>query len=231
MAEKENQPKEKKSKLEITLEAFSGVVATNRIKLKPNEYGEKAYGFANSIYDVIMGSKNIGEMREQNYQASKAEYQRLGVAGEPTYLSNPELSRLILKQVEENMSSVKIGELYNAVKKFAPKLDIKIDDKIKNMSFNSLIDIIRERKAITKEGKLDLKKLSKEEQVAYSMYELISESYKEATVFNLMADAFYQSANETGKNLNKILQPEEKKESKAVKVNPEEEDEELRIAA
>ena len=208
MANNTETPAKKPSLLEATLlrEDFIQTVATNLMKVNPNDYGTKGMDAANSTYQTLMNSEGMNEYKGNLNNKKQAEYTALGVAGEPSQISNADLSYEIIKQIDEVMSMSKLGELYDVVKKVAPGLDFKIDDKIKNMTANDLIQIAHNKKAITEKG-FDLSKLSKEEQVGFTMYQTLSSAYKEMSALNLMSGSLYQKYNEQCKAISDELAP------------------------
>lgn len=212
MTDKDKSKEKKSSALEDTLlrEDFMQTVASNLIKSKPNEYGSKGLDAANSVYDQVMNSENMSAYRNQLNGKKQELYRSQGVAGEPSAMSNGDLSYEVMKQIDSVMSMSKLGELYSVIKKAVPGLDIKIPKGIENMTQNQLIEIASKKKALTEKG-LDATKLSKEEQVAFAMYETLSSAYKELGAANLISNAIYQEFNEKGKILSDELKPKEEK--------------------
>ena len=212
MTDKTTKQKES-SVLERTLlrEDFRGIVATNLIKSDSNKYGTQATQNAETSYDALMNSEYVQEIRKKAHQSQKAEYAKLGVAGESSYMSNQEISALIITQINEVMEMSKLGDLYAVVKKIAPGLDIKIDERIKGFTKKELLQSAIEKKAINEKGELDSKKLSKEEQMAIEMYQNLSQAYKEIDATNLRTNALYARFNEMGSAINKELNPEPEK--------------------
>jgi len=198
MAEKEDKKKEP-SNLEKTLLRgdFQQIVGTNTAKSDPTRYGSFGLEVADPAYDNVMNSEAIQKLRTAEYQKKKAEYKANGVFGDPTYLSNPEVSNLVMKQIEEQMSLASLGELYSVIKKVAPSLDFKIPEQLKGLSQQKLLQSAIEKKALTEKG-LDSKKLSEDEQNAFALYQTLSNTYKEANVLNLLNAGVYGQANQVG---------------------------------
>lgn len=218
MAEKKDTKQKEASVLEKTLlrEDFQGIVGSNYVKL---HYGKEAGEDIDKKYSSIMNGEKINEIRSQYHEEQKARYKSKGIAGEPSYLSHSDLSLLVAEQIDQVMLRSKLGKLYSVIKKVAPKLDIKISDKIKDMTMKELEEIMVKKNAITKDGKLDLNKLSKEEQSAYLMYNTLSDAYREISGANLIGKTAYEKYNEKGKVANDILEPKDE-EGKLIEMKP-----------
>jgi hypothetical protein len=213
MAEKEGEKKEL-SNLEKTLLRgdFQQIVGTNVAKSDPTRYGSFGLEVAEPAYDNVMQSEAIAKVRNAEYQNKKAEYQSRGVFGDPAYLSNPEVSNLVMKQIDEQMSIASLGELYNVIKKIAPGLDFKIPEQLKGLSQTKLMQSAIEKKALTDKG-LDAKKLSEDEQNAFALYQTLSSTYKEANVLNLLNAGVYGQANAVGNAIWEKYNPKPKEEA------------------
>lgn len=220
MANNGNSKEKEPSVLEKTLlsEDIQLTNATNRIKANPFKYGSQAYESSQGAYDAVMKGEEITKIRQGAYDSKKAEYQKLGVSGEPSYVSDSDVSALILKQTDEVIAMAKLGDLYNVIKKVDPSLDIKIPEKVKNISQLELM-----KKAVNEKGEFDEKKLTKEEKIAFSMINLVSEAYKEAIVNKVSQNEYYTSMKEAFKQMTEELEPKEDK-SKIVQMNPAEQE-------
>ncbi|MFA5953397.1 MAG: hypothetical protein WC812_02285 [Candidatus Pacearchaeota archaeon] len=216
MTEKKPEPKKEPSILEKTLlrEDFMQIVGANLVKANPNEYGSRGVNYVDPVYSQVMNSEAVNNIRLNEYQKSKQEYEARGVFGDPSYLSNPEISNLVIRQIDEVMEKSSLGELYSVVKKIAPGLDFKLPDKLKGLSREEVINNVIKKGAITKEGGLDAKKLSPEEQDYFGFYQLISNAYKEISALSLMNSGFYSSINAMGNQLGEKYFPKPKEKEK-----------------
>jgi hypothetical protein len=195
MSEEKKEP----SFLEKTLlrGSFQGVVGAN------------ALGVSDPIYNLVMKNPEIMELREEDYQKKLQEYKHLGVAGNPSYMQDTDLSELVLKQIDVQMRMAKFGELYDIMQKMGKSFESKLPEQIKNLSFDSIF----KKGTDEKTGKFDEKKLSEDEKIGLSMYNEFAEFYRNTCKGSTINKFAYQDMNSSLKAVWEKYNPTPKEET------------------
>jgi len=86
--------------------------------------------------------EEIKKAKEEQYNQLTKEYESMGIAGEPTYPSNPDFSYKVIQGLEQVMETSYLEDLAEGVNKFIPGLDFELPDKLKGYSFIKLKQIM-----------------------------------------------------------------------------------------
>ena len=206
MAEKELTERESRRNLTLsTLERtlIQDTLGTNIIKTDPYKYGQVGLESAESSYDSLMSSEEVQKMKEGEYQSKKREYKELGVAGEPAYPVNSEISYKIIQGLEQTMQISHLEDLAEGVKKVAPALKYDLPDKLKGFIYGELI-----QKAVDEKGNVDIKKLNQDEQAAIGSYEILREAYRRSVAMNIVNSNYLGDLNAQAKQIMDAYNPE-----------------------
>jgi hypothetical protein len=197
------------SNVKKTLESklIQNAVGSNLVKSNPHKYsGELGFQSAESVYDSSMSSDDAKKIKEQIYQGKINEGKQLGIAGEPTYTSNYDLSVQLARQLNEVLAIARISELEKSAKDVGAKLSFAVPEELKDYIPQELM-----QKAVNSEGKVDLKKLDEKEQHAFGFYQILSESYKRACALKTTQANYFADLNDEGMQIANLYKKEEKK--------------------
>jgi len=217
-----NEPvKEKKSSALETLlrEDFRNLTAVEDIRSDPFKYGSENKQIADSVYDNTMGSELMGKYKNEIYQGKKEKYKSKGVTGDPV-VPDAEVVYAVREQIEQAMLMANLGELEKVINKITDKIDFKVPEKLKKISYTQITKELQERKAISAKGEVDLNKLSEDKKNALEMYKVLSQFYTQANVKSLIDGVVYDSINKVGKDIEEKYNPKKKEEAKVVQMNP-----------
>ncbi len=206
---KEEMEQARATNVKKTLESkfIQSTVGSNLVKTNPYLYtGELGFRSAESLYDQTMSSDDAKKLKEQIFNQRIKEGKELGVAGEPSYPSGYDVSFQIMKQLGEVLSISRLAELEKAVQDSGAKLDFKVPDELKDYISSELIN-----KSVGEDGKIDIKSLSKQEQDALGLYQVLSESYKRACALKASQANYFADLNAQGKQIADFYKKEEKK--------------------
>ena len=172
---------ERESRKNLTLSTLERTLIQNTLGANlasdVTKYGTEGKEVAKGAFD----NEEIKKAKEEEYQRLSRENESLGVAGDPSYAyDNNYISNKILNGLEQAMEISYLEDLAEGVNKFIPGLDFKLPDKLKGYVHSELI-----QKAITAEGKLDVEKLSKDEEDALGVYQNLREAYRLHSVKNI----------------------------------------------
>ncbi len=142
--------------------------------------------------------EEIKKAKEEEHQKLSKQYESLGVAGEPTYPSNSDISYKIIQGLEQVMEQSYLEDIAEGVNKFVSGLDFKLPDKLKNYVPSELM-----QKAMTAKGEVDIKKLSEDEGIALSVYHKLREAYRLTTAKKVI-DSNY--LGDTKQYLNSVME-------------------------
>jgi len=136
------------------------------------KYGTNGKAAAKDAFN----GEDIKKEKDEEYKSLSEKYESMGVAGEPTYPSNSDISYKIINGLEQVMEASYLEDLVEGVNKMAPELKFNLPDKLKGFVYNEFIQKAAERK----DGKLMInpKKLSEDEQTAIEVYENLKEAYR-----------------------------------------------------
>ena len=220
MAEKELTERESRRNLTLsTLERtlIQDTLGTNIIKTDPYKYGQVGLESAESSYDSLMSSEEVQKMKEGEYQSKKREYKELGVAGEPAYPVNSEISYKIIQGLEQTMQISHLEDLAEGVKKVTTELKSKLPEKLKELIYNfpeklksyKYSELIQ--KSANEKGEPDIKKLSEDEQAAIGSYEILREAYRRSVAMNIVNSNYLGDLNAQAKQIMDAYNPEGEK--------------------
>ena len=197
MANKKAPTLEDNAKATLSIEEFQNILGSNKVKKDPFQYGQ--LGVQSS--DSAMNSEGIQKLRQEEYNALVQEYNQLGVAGEPNYPSNQEVSHKVMKQIQESKERITLGGLEGIVKSLG--FDAKLSDGMKKYTFMELIN-----KTINYEtGEQDLEKLSKDEQYAFEKYQILSQAYDRGCVYKTTEENKFADLNAKMEELDENYNP------------------------
>jgi len=172
-----------------------------------NNFGEEG----KSVYEMYMASKEVKDIREKDYQERKEEYKSRKVVGDPSYLSDGDVTNKILEQIEENRPFVYLGDLEEIVKSIAPNFEFELPEELKKYNYSTLTKIAMEKGAIDeKNGTVDIKRLSKEEQEAFEKYNILVKAYDKACSLNMLNLYSFTELNAIDKAVTEKYHPKEK---------------------
>jgi hypothetical protein len=194
MGEKELSKEEKAEQaratnVKKTLEAklIQDTLTTNAILNNQSLYGSENVERAQNYYSNLTSGEDFSKMREADYKQTADTYKKMGIFGEPSRPSNADISAKLIQQFNEVTQIATLEELLtgakNAVKKAGAKIEQEeLPQELKNYTYTDLIKLAGEKGAISKDGKLSIDKLNKNEQNAFNMYNVLVGVYKEACI-------------------------------------------------
>ena len=164
---------ERESRKNLTLSTLERTLVQNTLGANlasdVTKYGTEGKEASKGAFN----SEEIKKAKEEQYNQLTKEYESMGIAGEPTYPSNPDFSYKVIQGLEQVMETSYLEDLAEGVNKFIPGLDFELPDKLKDYVHAELV-----QKAITAEGKLDTEKLSEDEKTALGVYQNLREAYR-----------------------------------------------------
>jgi len=201
------------STLERTL--IQNTLGSNIIKKDPFKYGQMGLESAENSYDSLMSGEEVQKMKQEEYDATKEEYTKLGVAGEPSYPSNANISYKIMQGLENVMKTSYLEDLAEGVKKVVPKeqlpeklkeLIYDFPEKLKGYIHSELIQKAAEEK---EDGKImiNLEKLSEDGQSAIASYQILREAYRRSVAMNIVNSNYLGDLNEKAKQIMEKYNP------------------------
>jgi len=179
----ENQLTERESMRNLTLSTLERTLIQTTLGANlakdTTKYGSVGLESAKSAFN----SEEIKKAKEEKYQELSKQYEELGIAGEPTQLSNSDFSYEIIKGLESVMKNSYLEDLAEGVNKITPELKFELPDKLKGYILSELI----QKAAEEKDGKIMInpEKLSEDEQIALRVYEKLKEAYRLTTAKNV----------------------------------------------
>jgi len=192
MTDKKPTPRESMRKLTLSTLERTLIQNTLGANLASNvaEYGTKGADSAKNAFN----SEEIKKEKEEEYQKLIGEYESLGVAGEPTYPSNSDISYKIMDGLEHVMEISYLEDIAKGVNKIAPELKFELPEKLKGYVHKELI----QKAAEEKDGKIMInpEKLSEVEKDALGVYEKLRESYRLTVAKNVMDSNYLGDAKE-----------------------------------
>ena len=130
MAKQNKQPTERESRRNMTLSTLESILIQNTLGANlasdVTQYGLMGKNASKGTFD----NKEIKEAKEEHYKNLSKQYESLGVAGEPTYPSNSDISYKIISGLENVMKTSYLEDLAEGVNKFIPGLDFKLPEKL-----------------------------------------------------------------------------------------------------
>lgn len=174
MTEKELTPREKMKNL--TLSTLERTLIQNTLGANlasdVTKYGTNGKEAAQGAFNT----EEIKKEKEKEYQELSKQYENLGIAGEPTYPSNSDISYKIIQGLEQVMKTSYLEDLAEGVNKFVDGLDFELPDNLKGYVYNKLV----KKAAEEKDGKIMLNptKLNENEKDALEVYENLKEVYR-----------------------------------------------------
>jgi len=184
----EKKPTEKESMRNLTLSTLESILIQNTLgaNLASDKTKYGTFGSENSKH--AFNSKEIKDAKEEQYQELSKKYKSLGVAGEPTYPSNYDISYKIMEGLEQVMETSYLEDLAEGVNNFVPELDFKLPEKLKGYIHAKLI----QKAAEEKDGKIMInpEKLDEDEKTALGIYDKLREAYR-LTAAKKVIDANY----------------------------------------
>ncbi len=182
---------------------LQGIAGANIVRSNPFQYGELGMHGGESTYEASMTSPEVQKMREEAYKAAKKEGQQLGVFGEPSYPTNYELSKKVMRELAEYRQSVTLSDLGEIVKQLAPDFKFEIPAELGAYVPNELI---------AKSHFFDKKEMGEPEKDALQTYQLLSTAYERAIALRVAQSGYFADLNQAGKQISdKYKKPEEKK--------------------
>jgi hypothetical protein len=181
----------------IMQEAFAG----NSIKSQQWMYGQNGAMGGEFVYNSAMNSKEAQEAKQNMYHEKLIFGKKNGVAGEPSPISNYDLSLQWMQQMNEVLQIAKIGELEKYSTAMGAKLDFKVPEKLKNFNLNDLV----------KDGEIKAENLSGMQKDAYTLHSVLSEAYRTAVINIALEKGSYFQINQHGKEIVEKYKPKENK--------------------
>lgn len=175
MAENEVTPRE--SRKNLTLSTLENILIQNTLGANlasdVAQYGQKGKDVAKNAFN----NEEIKKAKEERYKELSKQYEEMGVAGNPTYPSNSDISYSIISGLENLMKQSYLEDLAEGVNKFVPGLEFEIPDKLKGYVYSKLIEKAKEEK----DGKIyiDPDKLNEDEQIALGVYDKLRKAYRD----------------------------------------------------
>jgi hypothetical protein len=172
-----------------TLDAklIQDALATNTVLSNQSEYGAENVERARSYYDTFTAGKEFSEEREKEYAKTAEAYKKMDVFGEPSRLSNGDLSAKLIQQFHEATQGATLEELLTGANKIIKASEDKIKQEelpkvLRNYTYKELVKIADKKGAINKDGSVSADKLSNDEHQAFDMYQNLIGLYKEACI-------------------------------------------------
>jgi hypothetical protein len=186
-AEKAEQARASNVKKTLDAKLIQDALATNTILSNQSLYGSENVERAQNYYSNLTSGEDFNKMREAEYKQTAENYKKMGIFGEPSRASNADISAKLVNQFNEITQVATLEELLtgakNAVKKAGAKIEQEeLPEELKNYSYTKLVELATKKGAISKDGKLSLDKLNKNEQNAFKMYDVLVGAYKEACI-------------------------------------------------
>ena len=177
---------ERESRKNLTLSTLERTLVQNTLGANlasdVTKYGTEGKEASKGAFN----SEEIKKAKEEQYNQLTKEYEAMGIAGEPTYPSNPDFSYKVIQGLEQVMETSYLEDLAEGVNKFIPGLDFELPDKLKGYSFIKLKQIMIDKKVVDeKTGKLNPEKLSQDEEDAFGVYQNLREAYRLHSVKNI----------------------------------------------
>jgi len=187
----------RESKRNLTLSTLEEILIQNTVGANlasdTAKYGSVGLENAKNAFN----SEEIKNAKEEQYQKLSKQYESLGVAGEPTYPSNSDISYEIIQGLEQVMEKSYLEDLAEGVNKIAPELKFELPEKLKGYVPAKLMQkAVEERNGKTM---VNPEKLNKDEQVALEVYNNLREAYRLTAAKNVM-DSNYLGNIKTGLN-------------------------------
>ncbi|MBU1129469.1 MAG: hypothetical protein KJ949_02455 [Nanoarchaeota archaeon] len=198
-------PKNVKATLESKF--VQDVIGSNEIKSNPFKYGQLGLPGGESAYLSAMSGEEANKIRQDIYTQKKQEGDKLGIAGEPAYGTNYDVSINIAKHVQEIMALGKLGDLEKSIGTVAKGFEFTVPEKLRNYS---LQEILSKPGVINEEGKIDRSKLSEDEQKVFVAQQLLSQAYTLGVVAPLVNSNYFADLNAQAKELMDSYKPVEK---------------------
>lgn len=198
--EKEVTPRESMKNLTLsTLERtlIQETLGSNLIKNDPFKYGQIGLESANSAYNALMFGEEVQKMKQEKYQEKQKKYNEMGVADEPSYPSNGDISYELIRGLESVMQVSFLEDLEEGVKKVAPGLKYDLPEELKGLSYEKVM----KNATIDEEGKLNLESLSDNEQKALVSYQIYREAYRRGVAMNIVNSNYFADLNEQAKQI------------------------------
>lgn len=168
---------------------YLDILGSNALKSNPYEFGQIGTNSGNNVYQESLSGEKAQKIRQEFYETEKKEYERLGVAGEPDYASNPRISAYVLKIMQESVQKTKLSELEKIVgiKGLEIPEDVKkLEEDLEGRKLN--IDDINDKD----KSKIEI-------MMAYKG--LAFEALKKKSALNIMNGHAYDDIKETYKKL------------------------------
>src|SRR4030042_3886239 len=183
-----------------TLESklIQSTIGSNLVKSQPYEYaGRLGLQSAESVYEQTMLSDEAKKIRDGLYTDKLKEGKQIGVAGEPAYPSNYDVSLKLMKEANEVMAVAKLSELEKIAKETGAKLSFEVPAELKDFSTVELI----KKEYNPKTGEVDIKKLDEKEKDALGFYQTLSEAYMRACALKASKANYFADLNAQGKQI------------------------------
>lgn len=220
MTNKKLTPEEaKKERINVarsTLEnkVFQGVLGNNHLLKNPFLYGQLATNGAEDNYSEVMNNDEVGKIRKNLQDQSKSEGDKLGVYGMPL-ISDYEVSKHIIKQIEENKSTLPLKDLGEIVKSVASNYnyDFEVPKELADYVPFELQMKMQEAqlKAIREGTQIDpTSALDEKEKDALQVYGLLSDAYNRGV--SLSNCGYFFDLNQLGQMMAEKYKPKDKGE-------------------
>ncbi len=221
MTEKNKQPTQReieRDRIKVarkTLEdtALQGVLSGNQILKNQSLYGQLAVNGAEKDYNETMNSEEARKFRDELYKKAKEEGDRLGVYGEPS-INNYDVSKAIIRQLEENKLRLPLGDLEDIVKnlgqgsgynfEFPKELSKYVPVKLQEKMQIAAIKAAEKGKKINPEDALN-----EEEKYALDVYDFLSKSYDRGVALGTCN--YFADLNKLGEMIKKKYELKESK--------------------
>lgn len=202
---KELSPEEQRTLIvKKTLESklMQGTLGSNTVLTNPYMFGQLGLNGGKQGYEQITSGEEFNKTRSEIYSEKKKQIEGSGVYGEPAMPSNADISAYLINQVREVMTIAKLSELEKYAKDAGAKLDFSVPEQLKNYSINDLAKRMKEEKREKpKEG---------DEENAFKMYQILSESYTRACAVNVAKSNYFTDLDSAGKEIAEKYKPKEK---------------------
>jgi len=174
---------------------ISNVVGSNLVQ-NERKWGEMGKIIGAQTYSKVIKDEEFSKEKQDIYNQKKAEYEKLGVYGDPS-ISNPEVSAKIMQQLEEILTVATLEELGKYAKEIGAKIDFEIPEELKKYSKMEIL----QKHVDPQTGQVDVEKLTDKEKIVLEYHDKLSKVYKRACSMNTMNSHYFSDLNQEGKQL------------------------------
>lgn len=203
MTPEEKERKERISNAKTSLEniVYQTVMGANHLKSNPFLYGQLGMGAGENAYNSFYENDKIKEMKDAEFNQKLAEGKALGIAGEPMYPTNYDISIRIAKQVEEHKMTIPLRDLGDVIKKISPELKFSVPEQLAGITPLNLMTKLSQKK-----------QLNDAEKDAFAVYKGLSEAYNRGVALKVGREGYYADLNEQLNEISEKYAPKKTEE-------------------